>query len=60
MLGKVMDNCLCLWEHHKMDIDRDGVDLWYGNITHVLGLAQKTGASDFLSQHLYWIVGMST
>ena len=33
-LGKVTDNCLCLQEHHKMDGDGDGIDLWYGNVTH--------------------------
>ena len=33
MLGKVMDNCLYLWERHETDRDRDGVDLWYGNVT---------------------------
>ena len=34
MLDEVTDNCLYLLEHHKMDGDRDRVDLWYRNITH--------------------------
>ena len=43
MLGKVMDNCLYLWEHHETDRDRDRVDLWYGNVKkfQITGLIQS-------------------